>query len=141
MPALSGLPSSSAITDDDIVTGNDGSTTSRWTWLVAKNYVAQVQPNAQSASYTLVLTDAAKAIELTNAGSTTITVPPNSSVAFPVGTVIEVNRLGAGALTLGAGSGVTLLSPGSLLGLRAQYSTASIRKSATDTWVVAGDLA
>jgi hypothetical protein len=108
MPALSGLPSSSAITDDDIVTGNDGSTTSRWTWLVAKNYVAQVQPNAQSASYTLVLTDAAKAIELTNAGSTTITVP---------------------------------LSPGSLLGLRAQYSTASIRKSATDTWVVAGDLA
>ena len=74
-----------------------------------------VAVNAQTANYTLVLADASKAVEVTSASSTTVTVPPNSSVAFPVGTIIEVVRLGTGSVTLLAGSGVTLYTASSLI--------------------------
>lgn len=103
---------------------------------------AVVTANLQTASYTLVLTDAGKVVEMNSASATTVTVPPNSSVAFPIGTVIEVGRLGAGSVTLVAGSGVTIRIPtGSSLILRAQYSTVGLRKRAADEWVASGDLA
>jgi hypothetical protein len=96
--------------------------------------------NVQTASYTLVLGDAWKIVELNSASAVNLTVPPNSSVAFPVGTTIEVLQYGAGQVTLVAGSGVTLRAPGSRLKTTGQYSSASLRKRATDEWVVAGDL-
>ncbi|AYR02932.1 minor tail protein [Gordonia phage Stultus] len=95
--------------------------------------------NAQSAAYTLALTDANKAVEVTSATGVNVTVPPNSAVAFPVGTLIEVAQTGAGQLTLVAGAGVTLRTASSLT-TRAQWSTVTLRKRATDEWVVAGDL-
>ena len=49
-----------------------------------------VVANTQTANYTLVLGDAGKSVEMNNASARTITVPPNSSVAFPTGTVIEL---------------------------------------------------
>jgi hypothetical protein len=98
-----------------------------------------VAVNAQTANYTLVLADASKAVEVTSASSTTVTVPPNSSVAFPVGTIIEVVRLGTGSVTLLAGSGVTLNTASSLI-CRVQYSVLTLRKRASDTWLVAGDM-
>ena len=103
---------------------------------------AVVTANTQTTAYTLALTDAGKLVELNSGSALTLTVPPNSSVAFPVGTVIEVGRLGTGSVTLVAGVGVTLRVPaGSTLALRAQYSTAGLRKRAADEWVVSGDLA
>ena len=99
-----------------------------------------VAPNTQTANYTLVLGDSGKAVEMSNAASRTITIPPNSSVAFPVGTVIELARTGTGAVTVVAGSGVTVRNSAAVLTLRAQYSVASIRKRATDEWIIAGDL-
>lgn len=95
--------------------------------------------NAQTASYTLVLADKGKAVEVTSASATNVTVPPNSSVAYPIGTVIEVAQLGTGQVTLVAGAGVTLQTPSSLL-TRAQFSSLSLRKRATDTWLVTGDM-
>lgn len=95
--------------------------------------------SAQTGSYTVVLADAGKAVEVNSASATNVTMPPNSSVAFPIGTVMEVTQLGAGQVTLVAGSGVTLRSSNGLK-LRAQYSAASLRKRATDEWVVAGDV-
>lgn len=95
-------------------------------------------PNTQTGtSYTLVLADAGKVVEMNNASANTLTVPPNSSVAFDIGTVIGVYRMGAGSTTVVQGSGVTVRNVGSL---RAQYSEASLRKRATDEWVLAGDL-
>jgi hypothetical protein len=87
---------------------------------------------------TLVIADAGKVVETGNASATTITVPPNSSVAFPVGTTIEFCQTAAGQLTLAAGAGVTLNNPSGLK-TRAQWSTLAIRKRTTDTWVVCGD--
>ena len=100
-----------------------------------------VTVSAQTAAYALVLTDAGKAVEITSASAANVTVPPNSTVAFPIGTIIEVDQLGAGQVTLVAGSGVTLQSAGALLKTRAQYSGVSLRKRAADTWLVVGDLA
>jgi hypothetical protein len=99
-----------------------------------------VAVNAQTgASYTLVLADAGKVIERNNASANTTTVPPNSSVAFPTGTVVEVTQYGAGQTTIVAGSGVTIRTPSTLV-LRARYSSVALRKRATDEWVLAGDI-
>lgn len=92
-------------------------------------------------SYTLALGDAGTAIEFTSASAITVTIPPNSTVAFSVGTVIELLQYGSGALAVAAGAGVTIRSANNLLSARTQYSSLSLRKRATNEWVLAGDLA
>jgi hypothetical protein len=95
--------------------------------------------NQKTASYTLVLTDRDKVVEISNAGATTLTVPLNSSVAFPVGSSITILQTGAGQITVAGASGVTVnATPG--LKLRTQWSVATLIKRATDTWVLMGDL-
>jgi hypothetical protein len=74
------------------------------------------------------------------AGANTLTVPPNSSVAFPTGTVLEGVQYGAGQTTITPGAGVTIRSSGGKLKTTAQYSSFSLRKIATDEWIAAGDL-
>lgn len=101
----------------------------------------QIAINAQTGTtYTLALTDASKAVECSNAAAITLTVPPNTSAAIPVGSVVEVTQLGAGQITVAPGSGVTLQQAGGLK-TRAQYSVLVLRKRSTDTWLVAGDAA
>jgi hypothetical protein len=87
--------------------------------------------NAQTASYTTVLTDAGKTVTMTNAGATTLTIPANSSVAYVVGTRINILNLGAGACTPTAGAGVTI--SGTITAL-ATNKAASVIKTATNTW-------
>lgn len=96
--------------------------------------------NSQSSAYTLVLSDANNAVESTSANAVNITVPPNSSVAYPVGTVIEIAQVGTGQITVVAGSGVTINTPATLKS-RTQWATLVLRKRATDTWLLAGDMA
>jgi hypothetical protein len=101
-------------------------------------YGGTLELNTQTGTtYTLVLADAGKIVEMNNASPNTLTVPPNSSVAFPVGTVIDVYQMGVGTTTVAQGSGVTVRNAGQL---RAQYSEASLRKRATNEWVLRGDL-
>jgi hypothetical protein len=96
--------------------------------------------NAQTASYTLVLSDAGKVIPISNSSANNVTVPLNSSVAFPVGSVVTLIQTGAGQTTIVATSGVTIQSENSRLKLKAQYATAGLLKTATDTWVAFGNL-
>lgn len=101
----------------------------------------QVAINSQTGTtYTLVLADASKAVECSNAGAIALTVPTNASVAFPVGTVIEITQIGAGQVTVGAAGGVTINQAGGLK-TRAQWSSVILRKRATDTWLLTGDSA
>ena len=101
--------------------------------------LADISTSAQTASYTLVLADKNKLVEMSNASANTLTVPPNSSVAFPVGSQIRVLQTNAGQCTLTAGAGVTINgTPG--LKLRTQWASATLIKRATDTWVAVGDL-
>lgn len=92
-------------------------------------------------TYTFVIGDVGDLVEGNNAAAQTYTVPPNSSVAFPVGTtVINVGQYGAGQITIAAGVGVTIRSSGGKLKLAGQYSTASLVKIGTDEWWLFGDL-
>ena len=102
--------------------------------------INELQFSYQTASYTLVLSDAGKAVQMAVASANNLTVPPNSSVAFPVGTQILVIQQGAGQTTIVAGAGVTLYSKDSNLKLSAQWCAATLIKANTDTWVIAGDL-
>ena len=106
---------------------------------VTGNVVYNTALSAQTAAYTFVLADRGKLVTVSNGSAVDCTVPPNSSVAFAVGTSIMVAQTGAGQVTMVAGSGVTLRSsPG--LKLRAQYSSVTCTKIATDEWLLTGDL-
>lgn len=96
--------------------------------------------NTQTGDYTLALADAGAVVEINSASAQVVTVPPNGTVAFPTGTVIEISRLGTGSATLAAGVGVTIRSAGSLLAIGAQYGSAGLRKRDTNEWVLTGDL-
>jgi hypothetical protein len=100
---------------------------------------SNVITNAQAASYTLVLADKDKLVEISNASANTLTVPLNSSVAFPIGTQITILQTGTGATTLTATGGVTINATPGLI-LRAQWSSATLIKRAENTWVALGDL-
>ena len=103
---------------------------------------AMVAINAQTGvTYTTVLSDDGKLITLDNAASITLTIPPNSSVAYGIGTQINVMQLAAaGVVTITAGAGVTLRSEGSKLKTKGQYAVVTCVKIAADEWVVFGNL-
>ena len=101
---------------------------------------AMIAINAQTATYTAVLTDDGKLVTMSNASANNFTVPPNSSVAFGIGTQLNIAQLGAGQTTIVAGSGVTLNSAGAKLKLNAQYAVATCVKTDTNTWFVVGNL-
>jgi len=102
---------------------------------------AMIALNAQTGTtYTTVLADDGKLVTCDNASSITLTIPPNSSVAYGIGTQINIMQLGAGQVTIAAGAGVTLRSEGSKLKLKGQYAVATCAKIATDTWVIVGNL-
>jgi hypothetical protein len=95
--------------------------------------------NSQTGNYTLVIGDAGKFITVNSAGSSTVTIPLNSSVGFSLGTKIVIARIGAGAVAIGFAGGVTVNgTPG--LNLRATYSAATCIQIALNSWLVLGDL-
>lgn len=63
--------------------------------------------NHQTASYTLVLTDDQLTVEMDNTSPTNLTIPPNASVALPVGTLIVIKQYNTGAVTIVLGTAVT----------------------------------
>ena len=99
-----------------------------------------VDLDRKTADYTLVLTDAGKVIEINSGSSENVTIPPNSSVAFPVGTQIVVVRLGAGAVVIVEGSGVTTRSDGDKNKIKSQYSSCVLIKHETNEWYILGNL-
>jgi hypothetical protein len=128
-------PLSEAFVDGDVLSASDVNSTNE-----GVNDLAFGQFNAQTGtSYTLVLTDVAKVISLTNAAAITLTVPTNASVAFPIGTQILLYQGGAGQVTIS--SSATIRSQGSKLKLYAQYAVGGLLKVATDEWVAFGNLA
>jgi hypothetical protein len=100
-----------------------------------------VVANRQTASYTLVLSDADKLVEMNVGSANNLTVPLNSSVAFSTGTQILLAQYGAGQTTIVATSGVTIRSNGGKLKLNAQYSGATLVKIAENEWYLFGDIA
>ena len=87
---------------------------------------AAAQPiNAQTGTtYTLVASDAGKLVTLTNAAAITLTVP---GAVFTAGQRVDIGQRGAGAVTVVAGSGMTVNPPpGGSLVMQGQYAYASL---------------
>jgi hypothetical protein len=106
-------------------------------------YVAGVSLtlNPQTSAYTLVATDAFKLVTVSDTVSRTVTVPPS---VFTTGQIINVQRIGTGAVPFAQGAGVTITSTGATASaptLRAQYSAASIVCTGSDTFTILGDIA
>jgi len=100
--------------------------------------VTGVTANAQTASYTLALTDNQKMVEMNVGSANTVTIPLNSSVSFPTGATIDILQTGAGKTQIVGTGGVTVNTANGAY-LRAQWSVATVVKRATDTWVLFGD--
>ena len=113
----------------------------------AMNKIVNITTRAvTTTSDTFVLADAEnKLITYSSTSATTITIPPESSVAFPVGSVINVIKIGAsGTTTITQGAGVTISSAGATAtapALNGAFAAASCIKVATNTWYVVGKIA
>lgn len=94
----------------------------------------------ETASYTLdTLDHQDNVVEMNSGSAMTFTIPTNSSLAWPVGASMDIIQTGAGQVTISPDSGVTLnYTPGNKL--RTQWSSCTIMKRATDSWIVYGDL-
>lgn len=104
--------------------------------------------NAQTGTtYTFVLTDADnKLVTASNASAQTYSIPTNASVAFPIGTQINLIQIGAGQVTISAATPgtTTVVSTGATSAspkCRAQYSAVTLVKRDTDSWYAIGDIA
>jgi hypothetical protein len=101
--------------------------------------------DAETASYTAVLANNGQVVTMDNASANNFSIPTNASVAFPIGTQINVLQIGAGQTTIQAvTSGTTTIqSTGATAAqpkLRARYSAATCLKAGTDLWYVFGDV-
>ena len=120
----------------------DGNVTITDSLTVSGGLVAPLAINAQTGTtYTFVAADAGKLVTSSNGSAQTFTVPPNSSVAFDVGTQIIVQNIGSANCTLAQGSGVTIQSKDSSKEIDGQFAAATLIKTATDTWSLIGALA
>ena len=93
---------------------------------------------AVSGSKTLALTDIGTIQKATAAA--TITVPPNSTVAFSISTQISIVNMSSGDIAIAAGSDVTIRSKGGNLKIDGQYAAVTLTKIATDEWLLVGAL-
>jgi hypothetical protein len=100
-----------------------------------------VPTDSQDSDYTFVLNDSGKCKYHTSGVPHTFSIPVDSSVAYPTGTIIIVDNVGSGTVTLNRQSGVALRREGSATDTNfslAQWGVAVLRKRAANSWVVSG---
>jgi hypothetical protein len=105
--------------------------------------IQTIGTNVRTTSYVLTLTDQSKIIEVNSSSATTVTIPGDANVAFPVGTYIVVLQTGTGQVTIDGQININWTitingTPG--FKTRTQWSMVTLIKRATNTWVIAGDL-
>jgi len=101
------------------------------------NVIGHIAINQQTGtSYTLQLSDDGKLVQMNNSSANTVTIPANSSVAFPIGTKIMVQKYGTGNTTIQGASGVTIRDPNNLATITTQYDTRVLLKIGTNEWVI-----
>lgn len=94
--------------------------------------------NSINAGYVLALTDAFNIVSATSA--LTITVPLESSVAFPIGSQILLTKTTTGTVSIAGDAGVTINAAGNATQIASQYSIAVLVKVGTDSWILGGDI-
>jgi hypothetical protein len=92
-------------------------------------------------SHTLVASDLGKTIEINTTGQSTVTIPLDSVVNFPIGCFIHVCQIGAGMVSIDYVPGVTLHSPFGHTDISTRWGQITLRKRAANSWILNGDLA
>jgi hypothetical protein len=77
---------------------------------------------------------------MNSSSANTLTVPLNSSEAFPIGSQINILQTGTGQTTVAPVSGGVTINATPGLKLRARWSSATLIKRAENVWVLAGDV-
>lgn len=123
-PTFTGTP---VIPDNDTVSAN---------WAVGYREAPQV---SKTANYQLVLADRGKSI-LMNGTSLTLTIPANSAVAFPIGTVIIIVNVNSTALSIAITTDTLTLANSTTTGTRtlAQNGLATCVKIGATSWLISG---
>lgn len=109
------------------------------------NVVYNQATNSQSGSaYTLALTDSGKFVEMTSSAANTITVPASATVAWAIGSRIDIVQYGAGTTTISPAASVTVnyYSPTSAATrtIKARYGAATLIYRAANEWLLVGNL-
>lgn len=112
----------------------------KWISMADKDDLSKIYSLTKNSSYSLLLIDAGKIIEMNVSTDNTLTIPNSSSIDFPIGTSIDIIQIGLGQTTIVGESGVNLLSNESNNKLSGQYSGATIYKRSSNEWVMLGDL-
>ena len=99
------------------------------------NYTRKI---VTAATYTAVLEDRGQLLEFQNAGGTTVTIPPNSSVAFSLGDVLEIISSSSATVEIVGGTGVTIEATGGITSLTSAWQKAQLVKRETNNWVLTG---
>jgi hypothetical protein len=133
-------PVASALQGPTGPTGSTGSTGITGPTGPTGNFSAVYVTNAQTGTtYSLITGDSGKLVEVSNSSAITLTVPTNTNQPFPIGASVTILQTNSGQISITGASGVTVnATPG--LKLRAQWSSATLVKRLTDTWVAIGDL-
>lgn len=92
-------------------------------------------------SATLALSNANRFNRCNNASAQTITIPPQSSVAWPDSVQLEGAQWGAGAVTFVAGAGVTIRKKANRTATTdGQYAPWGLKRVGLNEWLLFGDL-
>jgi hypothetical protein len=100
--------------------------------LVTGNLLNLLVENIQTASYTLQLTDRGGVVTMNNSAAVTVTIPNDSSIFFPIGSILYICRIGSGSVTLQGAAGVSV----SRTGLFTANEQITCRKRAANTWII-----
>ena len=99
--------------------------------------------NSQSTDYTLVLGDSGRTIlhPSTDANARTFTIPANSSVAYPTGTVVTFINMTSNVVTIAITTDTMYSAGTGSTGSRslAQYGIATAVKMTSTTWLISGN--
>ena len=126
-----------AIAEDD---GAGGYVSKKITGAELNSGMNLTATNTITTTYTFVLTDKDKLVISNSTLGIVATIPTNASVAFDIGTRIELYRSNSGSYRIVGDTGVTLTAANTADKVNRQYSVASILKIGTDEWVLFGDI-
>jgi hypothetical protein len=126
----------------DTLEAEDGQTAGSYTLTRLRHLVDSLSGmfgvTPKTTSFTFDFTQRGCVVPYNSGSAGTGTIPPNSSVAYDVGTVLQFGQMGVGAASFVAGAGVTFLTPHSLTTF-GQGSIITAWQQAANIWWISGD--
>jgi hypothetical protein len=91
-----------------------------------------ITENVKTGNHIAEIADLAKVIAMNNTSTATVTIPNDSTINFPIGSILRIAKVNTGTVTLAAAAGVTLSKTGNF----GSFEEIVIRKRANNNWIV-----